>query len=64
MKIGFLAALQLMFIGLKLGHVIDWSWAWVLGLLWARLCLLGIVFIAEVWIAVVEQASRPGRRTR
>ena len=28
--VGFLGALTLLFIGLKLGKVIDWSWWWVL----------------------------------
>lgn len=32
--IGFGGALALLFIGLKLGHVIAWSWWWVLAPLW------------------------------
>lgn len=28
--IGFCGLLTILFIGLKLGHVIDWSWWWVL----------------------------------
>lgn len=28
--IGFVELLQVMFIGLKLGKVIDWSWWWVM----------------------------------
>lgn len=28
--VGFLGAFTLLFIGLKLGKVIDWSWWWVL----------------------------------
>lgn len=28
--IGFFGALTLLFIGLKLGNVINWSWFWVL----------------------------------
>lgn len=28
--IGFFELLTILFIGLKLGHVIDWSWWWVL----------------------------------
>lgn len=34
MKIGFLGLLSLLFIGLKLGHVIDWNWLWILSPLW------------------------------
>ncbi len=28
--IGFFGLLQVLFIGLKLAHVIDWSWWWVM----------------------------------
>lgn len=32
--IGFPGLLTILFIGLKLSHVIDWSWLWVLSPLW------------------------------
>lgn len=32
--VGFASLLALLFIGLKLGHVIDWPWLWVLAPLW------------------------------
>ena len=32
--IGFLGLLCILFIGLKLGEVINWSWLWVLSPLW------------------------------
>jgi hypothetical protein len=32
--ITFSSALLLLFIGLKLGKVIDWGWVWILGPLW------------------------------
>lgn len=48
--IGFTSALTLLFIGLKLGHVIDWSWWWILSPLWISaalvflvLCIAGLV---------------------
>lgn len=34
MKVGFLGLLTILFIGLKLGEVIAWSWVWVLAPLW------------------------------
>jgi len=40
--IGFVGALTLLFIGLKLGNVIDWSWWWVLS---PPLFILGIFII-------------------
>lgn len=38
--------LLLLFIGLKLSHIIDWSWVWVLAPLW-------ISFIYVVGLSVV-----------
>ena len=47
---GFTGALTLLFIGLKLGEVISWSWWWVLSpmLISAALGLLAILFL--LWI--------------
>lgn len=42
---GFLGLLTLLFVGLKLGGVITWSWWWVLCPVWAP-------FIAAVVIAL------------
>lgn len=42
--IGLSGGLLLLFIGLKLGKVIDWSWWWVLSPLWIPIALLIIVF--------------------
>ena len=38
--ITFIGALALLFIGLKLGEVIDWSWAWVLSPFWLPLAIV------------------------
>jgi len=42
--IGFLSLLGLLFIGLKLGKVIDWTWWWVLAPIWIPM-VLGLIFI-------------------
>ena len=44
---GFFALLTLLFIGLKLGGVIDWSWLWVLSPLWipTALCIAVLVLV-------------------
>jgi hypothetical protein len=47
--IGFCGALTILFIGLKLGHVIDWPWIWVLAPTWITL-LIAFVFIATAGI--------------
>ena len=46
--IGFAEALTLLFIGLKLGKVISWSWLWVLSPLWISIALLVIIAIIIV----------------
>lgn len=49
MKLTFPTALTLLFIGLKLGHVIDWSW-WIvlLPMLWPIYLLIMAFVIAFV----------------
>lgn len=45
--VGFTSLLTILFIGLKLGSVIDWSWWWVLSPLWISAgvgLLLGLIF--------------------
>ena len=42
--IGFVGLLTILFIALKLCHVIEWSWGWVLSPLWFS-ALLVVVFI-------------------
>jgi len=49
--IGFFGLLTILFIGLKLGGVINWSWWWVLAPMWGPLLLVillaaGIILIA------------------
>lgn len=52
--IGFFGALQILFIGLKLGKVIDWSW-WLVMLpliinLAVVLILIAIYLLSLVWV--------------
>lgn len=51
--INFLEALFLLFLGLKLGNVIDWSWWWVFAPIWLPLVLVLIVVGGMfLWIVV------------
>lgn len=53
--IGFLGALTILFIALKLTHVIDWSWWWVLAPLWIPVAVvLGIIAIVAIVILIVK----------
>lgn len=59
--IGFLGMLAILFIGLKLGRVIDWDWPWVLAPLWMPMAVL-LVFVGALLlvagIACVFSAAR------
>jgi hypothetical protein len=47
--IGFLPLLALLFIGLKLGGVITWSWLWVLAPLWVPIAIgLGLLALIAI----------------
>ena len=59
--ISFLGALGLLFIGLKLGHVIRWPW-WAVTLpLWGGLALFLVGVLVVVLIALVSSRSRSAR---
>ena len=51
--ISFIGLLQVAFIVLKLCHVIDWTWFWVLSPTWIGAALVLIVliavFIVKLW---------------
>lgn len=50
--IGFVGALAILFIALKLTAVINWSWLWVLAPIWIPFTL-GFVAVAVIlWAAV------------
>jgi hypothetical protein len=50
--IGFTGALTILFIGLKLTHVISWTWLWVLSPIWISL-LIGLTVIGVLLIIAI-----------
>ena len=64
--VGFLGFLCLLFIGLKLGNVINWSWFWVLSPLWIPMLACGLVFVLVgiIYGAVVTIEAFQERRSR
>lgn len=52
--VGFGLALFLLFLGLKLGHVITWSWWWVTSPLWLPVAVGLLVGFFSVVPAVVR----------
>jgi hypothetical protein len=56
--ISFTGALTILFIGLKLGHVINWSWWWVLSPIWiSALFVFAIILIVAI-VAVIAQLNK------
>lgn len=55
--IGILGLLGVLFVGLKLGGIITWSWWWVTAPFWGGIALvlsiLAVVFIGAVIVAAV-----------
>jgi hypothetical protein len=62
--IGFAGALALLFIGLKLGHAITWSWWWVLSPLWGGLALSIAAIGLLLAFAGIASAVNPKSRRR
>ena len=52
--IGFLSALTLIFITLKLVNVIQWSWVWVLAPLWIPCVAILLVILIIFIVAFIE----------
>jgi hypothetical protein len=50
--LSFTGALTILFIGLKLTHVINWSWWWVLSPIWISV-LIGLAILAVVAIIAI-----------
>ena len=59
--IGVLGLLGVLFVGLKLGHVIDWSWWWVTAPFWGGFALLGAFLLFCLFMALVT-GQLGGRR--
>lgn len=54
--IGLSTLLTVLFIGLKLGHVIDWKWVWVLAPLWISASLgIGIFLIIALVVILLNK---------
>lgn len=52
--IGFVGLLTILFIGLKLGNVIAWSWWWVLSPLWIMALIVAGILSIAVTIAIIK----------
>lgn len=59
-SVGFLGFLALLFIGLKLGKVIDWSWWWVLSPFWLPWAIIAVIFLILLVMLIVYELYRGG----
>ena len=46
----FMAALTILFIALRLTHVINWAWYWVLAPIWAWIIIYIVFIVIGVWV--------------
>lgn len=53
--VGFLGLLTILFVGLRLSKVIDWSWWWVLAPTWIPFVILLFVLLIIGIIKLIEK---------
>ena len=53
--IGFIGALQIAFIVLKLCKIINWSWIWVLSPIWISVAFFFVFLIIGIFVVASEK---------
>lgn len=53
--IGFIGVLTIVFVALKLLHVINWAWWWILSPVWISFGVALILMIIVIFIGVLVQ---------
>ena len=53
-RVGFFTLLGLLFIGLKLGNVITWSWWWVTLPIWGETAILLIFLLIVLFVEILS----------
>jgi hypothetical protein len=56
--ISFTGALTILFIGLKLTNVINWSWWWVLSPIWISLSIVVFILLIFATIFLIAELSK------
>lgn len=62
MKVGFLPLLAILFIGLKLGGVIAWSWLWVLSPLWIPILIAMFLWVMLLVLCIAGEDVTGGKK--
>lgn len=60
--IGFFGLLFIVFLVLKLTHVIDWSWWWITAPLWGGAVIFLVVFIVALSVFLALERGKASRR--
>lgn len=60
--IGFVGALTIAFIVLKLTKVIDWSWGWVLSPIWIAAGVIVLILLALGILTFLEEKKNEKKR--
>jgi len=53
-EMNFATLLAVLFIGLKLAHIIDWPWIWVLCPLWLGLAVFLVIVVIAFVITLIS----------
>ena len=56
--LSFTGALTILFIGLKLGNVIHWSWWWVLSPIWISLSIVLFILLIVAIVFLIAELSK------
>ena len=56
--ISFLGALTVLFVGLKLAHIIDWPWFWVLSPFLIPVLLCAAIVVCAIIYALIKTFSK------
>jgi hypothetical protein len=55
--VGAAGLLGVLFVGLKLTGVIDWSWWWVTLPFWSGLAILVVILLIALLVYIIEKAA-------
>lgn len=62
--VGFCGLLAIAFIVLKLTHVIEWSWLWVLSPLWIPAAIVAGILAIVVIVGIVKMTAAEVQKKR
>lgn len=60
-RVGFIGLLAILFIGLKLTGVINWSWLWVLSPIWIPFVAVIVMFAVFLVFFVIKELFWGGK---